>query len=172
MTMQMEKFKFIRYTEIPKKHVLQKQQKELKEAGFNISYAELKKQQAYDAGAEVWENNIYLVLKKDANKSNMHLNTQAPDAWYLSIRRIDQKPIWSWRDLQQIKNELIGEENEGFMLYPRESRVVDTANQYHLFVFKEKQAVMPYGFNNGRVITNKNPLTGGKQEPRKKMSNG
>ena len=41
----MEKFKFIRYTEIPKKHVLQKQQKELKEAGFNISYAELKKQQ-------------------------------------------------------------------------------------------------------------------------------
>ena len=164
--MPMEKFKFIKYIETPKRQVLQKRRKELKEAGFNLSYAEVKKQQEYDTGAEVWENDVYLVLKKDADKSNMLLNTKAPDAWYLSIKRIDQQPIWSWRDLQQIKNELVGEENEGFMLYPRESRVVDAANQYHLFVFKEKQTAMPYGFNGGRVITNKNPLTGGKQEPR------
>ena len=52
---------------------------------------------------------------------------------YLSIKRRDKKPIHDWRELQKIKNAIVGDEVEAIELYPAESRLVDTANQYHLF---------------------------------------
>jgi hypothetical protein len=54
---------------------------------------------------------------------------------HLSIKRHDRQPITDWRDKQDIKNQLCGAESEGVELYPAESRVVDTANQFHLWVF-------------------------------------
>jgi len=75
-----------------------------------------------------------------------------PEMWWLSIKRRDKHPIHDWRHLQRIKNELIGRENEGVELYPAESRKVDGANQYHLFVLKEKGMAFPFGFC-GRLVT-------------------
>ena len=43
------------------------------------------------------------------------------------------KAIHDWRHFQLIKNELVGEEIEAIELYPAESRLHDTANQFHLF---------------------------------------
>lgn len=67
----------------------------------------------------------------------------------LSIKTRDRAPHHDWRDFQRIKNELIGEQFEAMELYPSEKRLVDTANQYYLFVFPEMQFArnwFPFGF--------------------------
>lgn len=71
---------------------------------------------------------------------------------HLSIKRIDKEPIHDWRDLQQIKNELCGPEFEGIELYPAESRKVDTANQYHIWVMTQKDFKFPFGFMERLVL--------------------
>ena len=68
------------------------------------------------------------------------------DVAWLSIKRRDREAIRDWRDLQAIKNAIVGPEHEGFELYPAESRLVDTANQFHLFVFMDRRVRMPVGF--------------------------
>lgn len=69
---------------------------------------------------------------------------------YLSIKRRDKKPIHDWRAFQRIKNELVGEEYEAIEIYPRESELIDEANQYHLWVM-EKGRISPVGFRYGRM---------------------
>lgn len=54
---------------------------------------------------------------------------------HLSIKSLDKEARHDWRDFQRIKNELCGEECEAIEIYPAESRLIDTANQYHLWVF-------------------------------------
>jgi hypothetical protein len=66
--------------------------------------------------------------------------------WHLSIKRLDKEPIHDWRDLQRIKNELIGEEYEAVELYPAESRLVDAANQYHLYAFRDPNVRFQFGY--------------------------
>jgi hypothetical protein len=65
---------------------------------------------------------------------------------HLSIKRHDKAPIHDWRDLQEIKNLLVGPEHEAIELYPAESRLVDTANQYHLWVLADDGRRFPFGF--------------------------
>jgi hypothetical protein len=75
--------------------------------------------------------------------------------WHLSIKRIDKAPIMDWRDLQAIKTQLCGAEAEAIQLFPAESRIVDTANQYHLFVFMKYGSHhlprLPVGWQTGMV---------------------
>ena len=87
------------------------------------------------AGTEVWINDTYQV-------SVRHLK----DLVHLSIKRIDREPCQDWRDFQEIKNQLVGPECEGVELYPAESRKVDAANQYHLFVVPNATYRFPFGF--------------------------
>ena len=54
---------------------------------------------------------------------------------HLSIKTHDRQARHDWRDLQRIKNELVGPEYDAVEIYPAESRLVDTANQFHIFVF-------------------------------------
>jgi hypothetical protein len=75
-----------------------------------------------------------------------------PDVMYLSIKRLDQQPTRSWRDLQRIKNELVGPENEGVELFPAESRLIDRANQFHLFVLTDPAARFPFGYKHTRDV--------------------
>jgi hypothetical protein len=76
---------------------------------------------------ETWMNDLYVVIAKSLPHGATHL----------SIRRVDRKPCRDWRHFQEIKNQLCGKEREGLELYPAESRLVDTANQYHLWVMPE-----------------------------------
>lgn len=93
----------------------------------------------------------------------------APDGpvgeWiHLSIKDHDRSARHDWRDLQRIKNELVGPECEGVEIYPAESRLVDSANQYHLFVFLE--AKIPLGFAERFVADGASPrLPNAKQRP-------
>lgn len=64
----------------------------------------------------------------------------------LNIRRRDGAPIHDWRHLQQIKNELTNPECEGVEIYPAMSRLVDTSNKYHIWVFADPAFRLPFGF--------------------------
>jgi len=68
---------------------------------------------------------------------------------HLSIKDHDRSARHDWRDLQRIKNEIVGPEFDAVELYPAESRLVDTCNQYHLFVFATWRA--PFGFDSRLV---------------------
>lgn len=52
------------------------------------------------------------------------------------IRRSDSEPIYSWSDLQRIKNEIFGEEAVGIQLFPKQSELVDDANLYWMWVLE------------------------------------
>jgi hypothetical protein len=70
--------------------------------------------------------------------------------FHLSIKLNDRAVIHDWRDLQRIKNEIVGPEVEAVELYPKNSRVTDTANQYHLWCFPEYD--FPFGQNFREVM--------------------
>lgn len=70
---------------------------------------------------------------------------------WLSIKRRDKQPVTDWRHKQIIKNQLVGEEHEAVELYPAESRLVDTANQYHLWVAKDPKFRFDFGFRQRAV---------------------
>jgi hypothetical protein len=71
---------------------------------------------------------------------------------HLSIKRIDQAAVHDWRELQRIKDELIGRECEGVELYPANRRLVDTSTQYHLWCSRDPSFRFPFGFGD-RLVT-------------------
>lgn len=90
---------------------------------------------------DIWMNDLYQVSIHDCG-----------DILHLSIKRRDKEVIHDWRHLQEIKNLLVGPENEGVEIYPAESRLVDTANQYHLWVHKNPAFRFPVGWHEGRHV--------------------
>lgn len=88
--------------------------------------------------------------------------------WHLSIKRLDKAPIMDWRDLQDIKNKLVGPEHEAIQLFPAESRCVDSANQYHLWAFMKegdkRQPMIPVGWTQ-RFVTDEPWVNGGQRRP-------
>ena len=130
-------------------------------ASTGVSLDDLKilyKQEFLDG--ETFMNDDYVVIRTEQENGSTHL----------SIRRLDRKPCRDWRDFQQIKNELCGEEREALELYPRESRLVDTANQFHLWVQK-KGFVIPVGYNMGRHVTDDLKIPCAVQRPLGNQSN-
>jgi len=107
----------------------------------NCTYEEVvARMEAYDAKCSYWRNDLYQVQVRECfsekfNQPMVHLN----------IRRIDGAAVFDWRHRQWIKNQLVGEECEGFELYPAESRLNDTSNKYHLWVFKDPEYRIPVG---------------------------
>ncbi len=74
------------------------------------------------------------------------------DGWlWLSIKRMDKKSIHDWREFQLIKNMIVGKEREAVELYPAESRLVDSSNQYHLFVLPEGER-FPFGYTSRFLV--------------------
>jgi hypothetical protein len=63
---------------------------------------------------------------------------------HLSFKVHDKQAHHDWRDMQRIKNEICGPECDAVEVFPAESKLVDAANQYHLFVFQEFR--LPFGF--------------------------
>tara|TARA_Y100001938_G_C7850749_1_gene310679 strand:+ start:64 stop:606 length:543 start_codon:yes stop_codon:yes gene_type:complete len=87
--------------------------------------------------AECYMNDKYQVNVYRNEKADfmvLHKNLKGKMT-YLSIKRLDKESIHDWRELMDIKNTLTSPEQEAVELYPAEWRRVDTANQYHLFVF-------------------------------------
>lgn len=87
---------------------------------------------------------------------------------HLSIKRLDRDTIHDWRDLQRIKNELIGAEHEAVELYSAESRLVDTTNQYHLWVLSDPKAAFPFGWTS-RLVSDKASVGMARQRSRQEF---
>lgn len=109
---------------------------------------------SFEKPSAIWKNSRYTVVVYELEN---------PKATHLSIKRNDRLPVHDWRDLQRIKNEICGKDREGLEIYPSESRLTDTANQYHLFVLPQGM-VIPFGFFEGRIVAERESA-GAKQRP-------
>lgn len=108
---------------------------------------------------EVWVNDEYQVNVR------RHIGGEDfPPIIHLSVKRKDKAPIHDWRAMQQIKNELTDPLFEGVELFPAEDRLVDTANQYHIWVFADTKFRVPVGFP-GRLVNYENGINGSVQRP-------
>jgi hypothetical protein len=100
--------------------------------------------------ATIWKNDRYTVIA-----------TPEQGDWdgpvWLSIRRNDRKALRDWRHFQNIKNDIVGEEREGMEIFPAESRLVDTANQYHIWCTSAGVPI-PVGFTK-RMVTDEDGNT-------------
>lgn len=72
---------------------------------------------------------------------------------WLSIKTRDKQARHDWRDMQRIKNEIVGEQYDAVEIYPAEDKLVDTANQFHLWVFLDY--LLPFGFHT-RIVSSGN----------------
>lgn len=89
-----------------------------------------------------WGNDIYQIVVYQFERTE----DGAEPMLHLSIKRHDRLPIHDWRHLQAIKNEIAGPERVALEVYPPESQLVDTANQYHLWVMPT-DVELPFGFS-------------------------
>lgn len=115
------------------------------------------------SSARVFQNDLYEVAVYRDEPAPGPNGIRLPALVHLSVKRRDKAPVHDWRHLQRIKNELLGPEHEAVELYPAESRLVDAANQYHLWAFDEPTFRFPFGFGD-RLVSNV-PPPGGKQRP-------
>lgn len=97
----------------------------------------------------IWMNDVYQVNRREIPRDDGSADDK-PMVW-LSIKRLDKGPARDWRDFQEIKNQLVGPECEGIELFPAESRLVDTANQYHLWCWSDPEFRVGIGWKERRV---------------------
>ena len=75
----------------------------------------------------------------------------------MSMKRNDRQPLHDWREKQSIKSAICGPFMEAVELYPAEWRVMDTANQYHLYAFAELDGMkcppLPFGIQVGARVS-------------------
>lgn len=105
----------------------------------------------------VFRNSLYQVEMNE-------METQLGRVLWLAIVRTDREAVHDWRHLQRIKNELVGPEREACEIFPRESRLVDTNNQYHMFVLPEGNT-FPFGYAN-RDVSDGSKLSSSKHKQR------
>jgi hypothetical protein len=110
----------------------------------------------------VLKNNVYTVHISGCDVKP----PMGPVAW-LSIKRNDKQVIRDWRELQRIKNLIMGEEIEAVEIFPAESRLQDTANQYHLWCFAPGYQ-LPFGYTERIVADDKAPIPGGAGLPKQR----
>ena len=106
---------------------------------------------AYDDSAEIFLNSRYKVAKYDD-----------AEIIHLSIKRLDGQALQDWRELQRIKNQLLGNEVEAVQLHPAESRLLDMCDQVHLWALKDGR--FSFGFEE-RIVTEGTMLPGQTQRP-------
>jgi hypothetical protein len=82
---------------------------------------------------EAWANNFYTV-------DVIHHKHEDSSLWVtqLVISPIDAaSAIHDWRHLQRVKNEVLGNDQEAFEVYPPESNLMDRSNCFHLWAYPD-----------------------------------
>jgi hypothetical protein len=92
--------------------------------------------------AEIYKNDVYEV----------QVFSRLPFI-HLTISRRDGGRCDNWEHFQQIKNEIVGREYEAAELFPAQSRMVDAANEYHLWVSANASFRFPVKFEDRNVIS-------------------
>lgn len=122
----------------------------------------------YRDGAELWENSRYIAAVYPPQK----YAEGWPRVVHISFKHVSNVAISDFRDMQAIKNALVGEECMSIQIFPAESQLIDGANQYHLWCFvpdswpevdeDTEWPWLPVGFMEGRMVTDAAP-PGGRQ---------
>lgn len=107
--------------------------------------------ESVQSGEKVWKDRTYQVNVRPLIPTG---EPKGPPFAHFSIKRIDRAAVGveRFRHFQRIKNDLAGPECEAIELYPSETRLVDTSNQYHLFVCMDPGYRWPFGFNDRLVF--------------------
>jgi hypothetical protein len=92
----------------------------------------------------LWLNSHYVVHRH-------LLEGKMEGAIHLSIRDHKRRAVRDWRHFQRIKNELAGRDREAIEIFPPEDNLIDTANQYHLFVLPIGVST-PFTWKEGRHV--------------------
>ena len=146
------------FNQIPVKERIRYIQNQSKGLGMPpLTWKQAKATLEYVMRGDRYINDIYEVQVQTAK--------QVTDVWseqligkidYLSIKRRDKKQCRNWSDFQEIKNLLCvdGEKRYAVEIYPPEDKLVNTSNQYHIWV-------LPLGLDIGfgfrqRAIVEKN----------------
>lgn len=67
-----------------------------------------------------------------------HILYDEPNGYrHLRISRIDGQPIHNFMDMQEIKNDLFGDNAIAVEVYPKKSEFKDGSNTYHLWTWNE-----------------------------------
>jgi hypothetical protein len=82
---------------------------------------------------EQWANDIYSVTVRRWSEDKVFGSRGG--MIQIGISSLDGTARHDWRDFQNIKNQIAGEECEAFELYPAESRLLDPSNYYSLWCF-------------------------------------
>jgi hypothetical protein len=90
-----------------------------------------------EADVALFKNNLYIAFVRKMKDGIFHI----------SFRNMENSTDISWPHKQQIKNDICGREREAIEIFPAMSRIVDAANQYHLWVYPEGY-IIPTGFPN------------------------
>lgn len=99
-------------------------------AGMSRTMA--KEQYARLVAKEWWGNSVYSIgVDRD---TELHAMGDDIRVVHISFHRRDQGTALDWRDMQAIKNAICGPDAEAMSLNPCEERVVDTSNEFHLWV--------------------------------------
>jgi hypothetical protein len=105
-------------------------------------------------------NNRYTVTRETVPKEQHGLGEH--ELVWLSIKANDDSARHDWREFQWIKNELAGENWEAIEIYPSEDRLIDSANQFHLWCIPPETGLLPVGWN-GRFVMEENSTSFGSQ---------
>lgn len=142
------------------KESIQKNIDMAKELGRTITWKQAKSMEREARLQEIWVNDIYQVniLRGKNCDGYVHHPELKGKCDYISIKTHNKEAVRDWRHFQQIKNELVGEHREAIEIFPSENRLVDTANQYHLWVLPEG-FIPAFGFT--ERLVNYTPRQGG-----------
>ena len=137
--------KFVEGRLYPKDMPIKERIKDIQEKNpYNLSWDDAKRQYKRLTSSKVYLNDTYQVYVYVGKETDEIYDDELCRLGmvYLSIKRLDRKPVRSWTDLQQIKNALCeeGKDRWAVELYPPECQLVNVADQYHLYVY-------PVGFN-------------------------
>lgn len=115
---------------------------------------------------EVWINDRYQVrVRYGDSKDESVVPTGPTGLLHLSINAHDRGPMRNWRHLQAIKNEIAGDDRWAVEVFPAEDDLVDTSNQFHLWVMPE--GIEPgFGFR-GRLVSTPEDVERFNDEPHK-----
>ena len=123
--------------------------------GVKLTWTEAKELYRASSKGNIYVNDTYQVTH--------HVGKEVDYIWdeslqgkmdYLSIKRRDREKVRSWSDFQQIKNLICkdGENRFAVEIYPPEIFLLNTSNQYHLWVYPSYYDI-GIGFREPKVIT-------------------
>ena len=101
---------------------------------------------------EYWINNKYIVkVYYPDNPTHQFPNNKFT---WLSFRNLkNTHGAHDWRYMQMIKNEICGHERTAVEVFPPMSKLVDTCNQFHLWVYPEDYK-LDFGYSEKSIMPN------------------